>query len=88
MNRELIEQLKDKMTEFQDEDVYIELENSIQYYTTIHQAKVIVSDEKLIISNEKEKDFIFELHYLDDVEIDDNTIYLEMTNDIRITLDH
>ena len=36
----------------------------------------------------KEKDFIFELHYLDDVEIDDNTIYLEMTNDIRITLDH
>lgn len=88
MNNEIIEELKQKMIDFQNEDVYIELENSIQYHTTIKNAKIIVSDEKLIISNEKEKDFIIELHYLCDVEINENTVYLEMTNDIRITLDH
>lgn len=88
MNNEIIEELKQKMIDFQNEDVYIELENSIQYHTTIKNAKIIVSDEKLIISNEKEKDFIIELHYLYDVEINENTVYLEMTNDIRITLDH
>ena len=88
MEKEIVEKLKQKMTEFEDEDVYIELENSMQYHTTIKNAKIIVSDEKLIISNEKEKDFIIELHYLCDVEINENTVYLEMTNDIRITLDH
>ena len=88
MEKEIVEKLKQKMTEFEDEDVYIELENSMQYHTTIKNAKIIVSDEKLIISNEKEKDFIIELHYLCDVGINENTVYLEMTNDIRITLDH
>lgn len=88
MNDEIIEKLKQKMIDFENEDVYIELENAIQYYTTIKSAKIIVSNEKLIISNEKEKDFIIELHYLDDIEINENTVYLDLTNDIRITLDH
>ena len=88
MNDEIIKELKQKMIDFQNEDVYIELENAIQYHTTIKNAKIIVSDEKLIISNEKEKDFIIELNYLYDIEISDNTVYLELTNDIRITLDH
>lgn len=88
MNDEIIEELKQKMIEFENENVYIELENSIQYHTTIKNAKIIVSDEKLIISNEKEKDFIIELHYLCDVEINENTVYLDMTNDIKLTLDH
>ena len=88
MENEIIEELKQKMIDFEDEDVYIELENAIQYHTTIKNAKIIVSDEKLIISDEKEKDFIIELHYLCNVEINDNTVYLELTNDIRITLDH
>lgn len=88
MENEIVEKLKQKMTEFEDEDVYIELENAIQYHTIIKNAKIIVSDEKLIISDEKEKDFIIELHYLCNVEINDNTVYLELTNDIRITLDH
>lgn len=88
MNDEIIEELKQKMIDFQNEDVYIELENAIQNHTTIKNAKIIVSDEKLIISDEKEKDFIIELHYLDEIEISNNTVYLELTNDIRITLDH
>ena len=53
MNDEIIKELKQKMIDFQNEDVYIELENAIQYHTTIKNAKIIVSDEKLIISNEK-----------------------------------
>lgn len=88
MNNEIIEELKQKMIDFQNEDVYIELENSMQYHTRIKNAKIIVSNEKLIISNEKDKDFIIELHYLDDIEISENTVYLELTNDIKVTLDH
>lgn len=88
MNIDIIQELKQKITEFADNDVYIELENSIQYYITIRNAKIIVSDEKLIISDGRQQDFIVELHYLDDLEINENTVYLEMTNDIKITLDH
>ena len=88
MNNEIIQEFKKKIAEYEGKDVYIELEDAIQYYTTIHNAKIIVSNEKLIISNEKEIDLIIELHYLDDIEINENTVYLEMTNDIRITLDH
>ena len=35
MNNEIIEELKQKMIDFQNEDVYIELENSMQYHTTV-----------------------------------------------------
>lgn len=87
MNKELIEKLKEKSREFENQDIYIELENSIQYYITIRNAKMIVSDEKLIISDGGQQDFIVELHYLDDLEITDKTIYIEMSNDINITLD-
>ncbi len=87
MNKELVEKLKEKSRKFENQDIYIELENSIQYYITIKNAKMIVSDEKLIISDGGQQDFIVELHYLDDLEITDKTIYMEMSNDINITLD-
>lgn len=87
MNIDIIQELKQKITEFTGNDVYIELENSIQYYITIRNSKIIVSDEKLIISDGGQQDFIVELHYLDDLEITDKTIYMEMLNDINITLD-
>lgn len=87
MNIDIIQELKQKITEFTGNDVYIELENSIQYYITIRNSKIIVSDEKLIISDGGQQDFIVELHYLDDLEITDKTIYMEMSNDINITLD-
>ena len=32
MNKELVEKLKEKSREFENQDIYIELENSIQYY--------------------------------------------------------
>lgn len=86
MNIDIIQELKQKITEFTGNDVYIELENSIQYYITIRNSKIIVSDEKLIISDGGQQDFIVELHYLDDLEITDKTIYMEMSNDINITL--
>ena len=87
MNTEEIKKLKEKMKEFENQDVFIKLENAIQYHTTINKAKIIVSDEKLIISDEKEQDFIVELHYLDEIEENGNTIYLEMSNDLKITLE-
>lgn len=88
MNNEEIEKLKDKIIEFENQDVYIEIQQSIQYHITIYKAKIIVSNEKLIISDEKNQDFIIELQYLEDIEIDDNTIDLEMSNYIKITLDY
>lgn len=88
MNKEQIEQLKSKIVEFQNQDVFIEIQQSIQYYITIYKAKIIVSNEKLIISDERNQDFIIELQYLEDIDIDDNTIDLEMSNFIKITLDY
>lgn len=88
MNKELIEKLRNKVLEYQNQDVFVKLENSIQYYTTIYNAQVIISDQKLIISDQKQQDFIVELFYIEDVKIDGNSIYLELSNDLNITLDY
>lgn len=82
-----LKKVKEKIKEFENQDVFIKLENAIQYHTTINNAKIIVSDEKLIVSDEKEQDFSVELHYLDEIEENENTIYLEMSNDLKITLE-
>lgn len=88
MNKEEIEKLKKLITDFENEAVYIELENAITYHTTILNSKIIVSNERLIISDGEKQDFIVELHYLDSIEVNENTIYLDMSNDIKVTLDH
>ena len=88
MNTEEIKKLKEKMKEFENQDIFIKLENAIQYHTTINNANIIVSDEKLIVSDKQEQDFIIELHYLEELEEDGNTIYLNMSNELRITLDY
>ena len=88
MNTEEIKKLKEKMKEFENQDIFIKLENAIQYHTTINNANIIVIDEKLIVSDEQEQDFIIELHYLEELEEDGNTIYLEMSNDLTITLEY
>ena len=88
MNTEEIKKLKEKMKDFENQDIFIKLENSIQYHTTINNANIIVSDEKLIVSDKQEQDFIIELHYLEKLEEDGNTIYLEMSNDLTITLEY
>lgn len=88
MNTEEIQKIKEKIKELENQDIYIELEQSIQYHTTINNASIIVSDEKLIISDRKEQDFIVELQYLDEVEENENTTYLNMSNELRITIDY
>ena len=88
MNNEEIEKLKNKIIEVQGQDVFIALQQSIQYHTTICKAKIIISNEKLIISDEKNQDFIIELQFLEKVNIDGNIIDLEMSNFIKITLDY
>ena len=88
MNKEEIEKLKKLITDLENEDIYIEIENALIYHTTILNAKIIVSNERMIISDGEKQDFIIELHYLDYIDINENTVYLNMTNDIRITLDY
>lgn len=88
MNKELIEKLRDKIIEYQGQDVFVKLENSVQFYTTICNAQIIISDQKLVISDQKKQDFIVELFYIEDVKIEGNSIYLQLSNDLNITLDY
>ncbi len=88
MNKGLIEKLRDKIIEYQGQDVFVKLENSIQFYTTICNAQIIISDQKLVISDQKKQDFIVELFYIEDVKIEGNSIYLGLSNDLNITLDY
>lgn len=88
MNNEEIKKLRDKIVEYQNEDVFVSLQNSIQYHITICHAKIIISNDKLIISDEENQDFIIELQYLERVIINGNMIDLEMSNCIKITLDY
>lgn len=88
MNKELIEKLRDKIIEYQGQDVFVKLENSIQFYTTICNAQIIISDQKLVISDQKKQDFIVELFYIEDVKIEGNSIYLGLSNDLNIILDY
>ena len=88
MNKEEIQKLRDKIAEYQNQDVFVKLENSIQFYTTICNAQVIVSDQKLVISDQKKQDFIVELFYIEDIKIEGNSIYLQLSNDLNITLDY
>lgn len=88
MNNEEIKKLRNKIVEYQNRDVFVLLQNSIQYHITICNAKIIISNEKLIISDEKNQDFIIELQYLEKVIINGNMIDLEMSTCIKITLDY
>ncbi len=88
MNKGLIEKLRDKIAEYQNQDVFVKLENSIQFYTTICNAQIIISDQKLVISDQKKQDFIVELFYIEDVKIEGNSIYLQLSNDLNIILDY
>lgn len=83
-----IEKIRSKLKEFENEDVYVEIEGALQYNITIENAKVLISNQKIFITNEKEQDFIIELYYLDYVNIENNTIIMKMINDIKITLDY
>lgn len=88
MNKEEIQKLRDKIAEYQNQDVFVKLENSIQFYTTICNAQIIISDQKLVISDQKKQDFIVELFYIEDVKIEGNSIYLQLSNDLNIILDY
>jgi hypothetical protein len=88
MNKGLIEKLRDKIIEYQGQDVFVKLENSVQFYTTICNAQIIISDQKLVISDQKKQDFIVELFYIEDVKIEGNSIYLQLSNDLNIILDY
>lgn len=87
MNKEEIERLKNKLEEFKNKDVYVETSKAIGFHTTIENAQIIVSNNKLFITDGKEKDFIIELHYLDSLEEDGNTTILNLYNELKITID-
>lgn len=84
--KEIVEKIKNKIEEFQNSEVYVEIENAIQYQTTIKNCKIIVSDQKLILSDEEKKDLIIELYYITELEVYESTIKMVMENDLTITI--
>lgn len=84
--KEIVEKIKNKIEEFQNSEVYVEIENAIQYQTTIKNCKIIVSDQKLILSDEEKKDLIIELYYITKLEVYESTIKMVMENDLTITI--
>lgn len=87
-NSNEIEKIRSKLKEFENEDIYVEIEGALQYNITIENAKILISNQKIFITNEKEQDFIIELYYLDCADIENNIIIMKMTNDIKIILDY
>ena len=83
-----IEKIRSKIKEFENEDIYVEVEGALQYNIIIKNTKILISNQKIFITNEKEQDFIIELYYLDFVEIENNSLIMNMLNDIKITLDY
>lgn len=83
-------ELKEKIKEFNEKDIYIELKNAIDYHFIIKNAKILISREKLFITDERDENLIIELYYLDDVKINlhTNSVYLYMSNDLEIVLDY
>lgn len=84
----MLNELRIKLKEFENEDIYVEIKGAIEFHTTVKSAKILISNQKIFITNEKEQDFIIELYYLDNIEIEENAIYLQMQNDIEIMLDY
>ena len=57
---------------------------AIRYNFIIHEVKSIVNNEFLVITDGKENNLYLEMHYINNVEIDDRCMILEMENEIII----
>lgn len=54
----------------------------------IHEVKSLVSNDFLVITNGQENNLYIEMHYINNVEINDRCIILEMDNEITIKMDY
>lgn len=61
---------------------------AIRYNFIIHKVKSIVNNEFLVITDGKENNLYLEMHYINNVEIDDRCMILEMENEIIIKIDY
>lgn len=87
MNKEEIKKLKEKIKGFENKDVYVEFQNAIEYHTTIYKAKILASDEMLILSNGKKVSIQIDLTYLENIKNIGDTIIIELWNELTIILD-
>ena len=61
---------------------------AIRYNFIIHEVKSIVNNEFLVITDGKENNLYLEMHYINNVEIDDRCMTLDMENEITIKIDY
>lgn len=86
MNKEEVKQLKENIKSLEGQNVLITIDGAIQYHTIINQAKIIASDERLVMSDQHQQDIIIDLMYLEEIEVSENRIEMIMSNAIEISL--
>lgn len=87
MKKEEFQVLKNKINELNNKDIYIEFQDALEYYITIYKGKILISKNRLFITNQNKIDILIDLSYLDSIKYINNTIILQLWNNLKIILD-
>lgn len=83
-NREIIEKML--FEKYIDNDITVILKGGITTEFIIHNAKILLSDISLILTDTKKEEFIINLSFVTDTKID-NAITFELEEQ-KVTLDY
>jgi len=83
-NREIIEEML--FEKYLDKDITIILKGGITTEFTIHSAKILLSDNTLIITNTKKEELIIDFSFVTDSKVD-NAITFELEEQ-KVILDY
>lgn len=83
-NREIIEEML--FEKYLDKDITIILKGGITTEFIIHSAKILLSDNTLIITNTKKEELIIDFSFVTDSKVD-NAITFELEEQ-KVTLDY
>lgn len=83
-NREIIEEML--FEKYLDKDITIILKGGITTEFIIHNAKILLSDISLILTDCKKEEFIIDLSFVTDTKVD-NAITFELEEQ-KVTLDY
>ncbi len=83
-NREIIEEML--FEKYLDKDITIILKGGITTEFTIHSAKILLSDNTLIITNKKKEELIIDFSFVTDSKVD-NAITFELEEQ-KVILDY
>ena len=88
MNNENMDKIRKYFKELNDDNIFVSVEGALKFHMIINNAKVLVGNEEIFITDEEDNSLLLELHYLENVDIEENIMCLEMYNDLIITFDY